>query len=92
MIVWNAGRRFFALKSEATAHARALGRRIVVHKLELTNRDELATFLSAICDAPPPAPVPDQAIIEAAAVPPDTDVPAFIRESWEKLRDSWKNA
>lgn len=86
MIVWNAGRRFFALKSAATAHARALGRRVAVHKLELTNRDELADFLTALCDPPPPpVPVADQEIVEAAFVPPATDVPAFLRESWAKL-------
>lgn len=85
MIVYNVGRRFFALKGEAIAHCMEHGeKRASIHKLTITNRDQLAAFLDGLCAPMPdrPSPLPEVTVDQDV---PDY-VPAFLARSWGRDR------
>lgn len=92
MIVYNVGRRFFSMKENAETYRKQIGLRPeATIKIDISHRDQLAALLDGLCyppknGAPEEFPAP-ASIIDDAYVSSDVDVPAFVRESMEKI---WK--
>lgn len=93
MIVYNVGRRWFSLKSDAEAYrvSQKLPPDATI-KIGIADRGELASLLDALCEPPASgnkaaagtAPVPER-VIDQAFVDPDLEIPKFLRESWAWL-------
>lgn len=81
MIVYNVGRRFFAMKNDADAYRRANGwKPSTLNKITIANRDQLAAFLDGLCEPAPTAqsPLPD---VRIEVEVPDF-IPAFLLKDW----------
>lgn len=93
MIVYNVGRRFFDMKSDAEKYrvAQELPSSATL-KLEIGDRRQLAALLTELCE-PAASGVPKvaasagvtPALVDRAYVEAGKDVPAFLRESWRRL-------
>ncbi len=93
MIVYNVGRRWFAMKGDAEKfRVQAKLPPDATIKIGIEDRTQLATLLDALCE-PPARPaegtvqnasVPER-VIDNAYVDPDLDIPKFLRESWARL-------
>lgn len=86
MIVYNVGRRFFALKTDAEAYRKTLGLKpdATIH-LRIESREELAALLTGLCEpgtpgAPEVAAVLPAVVVDRAYVEPDFDIPLFLRK------------
>ena len=85
MIFYNVGQQFFELKNDADVYRRQHGLpKNKLHKLSISNREEMVTFLNQICD-PANEATPTPVTCEAKGDWPDW-IPKFITEGWEKRR------
>ena len=94
MIVYNVGRGFFELKSDAETQRKAEGLKPgATIKIEIKDRSQLAALLNGLCALEPER---AQAAIgnagtldvfgpnEPPLVPADADIPKFLRDSYSK--------
>lgn len=86
MIVYNVMRRFFAMKTDAEAHRKALGLKPdATIALRIESREELAALLNGLCEpgtsgAPDVAAVLPAIVVDRAYVEPGFDIPLFLRK------------
>lgn len=87
MIVYNVLHRFFTLKADAESFRKSEGLPTdSLYKLSVSDRDELAGLLNAICSGKdsPVKPAPE-AVYRADEPIPDF-IPSFMRRDWERRR------
>jgi hypothetical protein len=98
MIVYNAGRKFFALKAEAEAHRRELGLpKDRLLKIQIDDREQLAAFLDALAGGAAVA-VPAGVILEGGqleqlelADEAFAFIPDFMRRDWQRRAELRKS-
>jgi len=96
MIVYNVERRLFALHDAANTYRRERGLKPgAITKIRIEDRDELATLLDGLCNTDIVAVRTDDGMMAMIPqdvsvhpmVPPDADIPKFLRDSWQRISE-----